>query len=501
MSSPLSDVDRFARLLHGRHAAVLIQTSEEQHAAGIVREAASRLRRRIMQWTAVKGAYEGFAVTSARKDSEHPAAALYHFAQEARRETVAIIFDLAGHAQQDARTLRAWRELVQRMQQEGGTVVLIEHAESIPSIIREEATLFDISLPEADEIQNIARSTLRSMKRDHPDVEVAITRSDFDLIVKNLAGLSRRQCEQIIRDTVIIDHTFDRDDLNHVLAEKRKLLHEGGLLEYVESPASLDDIGGLVHLKKWLAARSRSFDDKAASFGLTPPRGVLMLGVQGAGKSLCAKAIATGWKRPLLRMDPGALYDRYVGESERRLRECLRQAELMAPIVLWIDEIEKGFASAASQSTDGGLSQRMFGTLLTWMQEHTAPVFLVATANNIDALPPELLRKGRFDAVFFVDLPDAEVRKQIFAIHLRKRDRDVNAIDLDQLAQASSGYSGAEIEQSVLSAMHDSFASGGPLDTAMICAALEHSPPLSVTMREKLAILPQWAVGRCTPAG
>ena len=194
-----------------------------------------------------------------------------------------------------------------------------------------------------------------------------------------------------------------------------------------------------------------------------------MLGVQGGGKSLSAKAVATAWQRPLLRLDVGALYDQYIGESEKRLRDALHQAERMAPVVLWIDEIEKGFASAASQSTDGGLSKRMFGTLLTWMQEHTAPVFLIATANDIEALPPELLRKGRFDEIFFVDLPGLEARHAIFAIHLKKRKRDPKKFDLDALAEASDGFSGAEIEQAIVSALHDAFAAQAGADDASTC--------------------------------
>jgi SpoVK/Ycf46/Vps4 family AAA+-type ATPase len=225
-----------------------------------------------------------------------------------------------------------------------------------------------------------------------------------------------------------------------------------------------------------------------------------MLGVQGAGKSLCAKAIATAWQRPLLRMDVGALYDQYIGQSERRLRDALRQAEMMAPIILWIDEIEKAFASAASRSTDGGLSQRMFGTLLTWMQEHREPVFLVATANDIEALPPELLRKGRFDEIFFVDLPGKPTRRRIFEIHLKKRHRDPARFNLNRLAEASEGYSGAEIEQAVIAALHDAYADKADLDTERLVKAVEASPPLSVTMAEHVAALRAWAKGRCVPA-
>jgi SpoVK/Ycf46/Vps4 family AAA+-type ATPase len=253
-------------------------------------------------------------------------------------------------------------------------------------------------------------------------------------------------------------------------------------------------------LKRWLRTRSSAFGAEAEAFGLRTPRGVLMLGVQGAGKSLCAKAIATAWGQPLLRLDPGTLYNSYIGQSEANLRRALHQTEAMAPVILWIDEIEKGFASAASQSTDGGLSKRLFGTLLTWMQEHEAPVFVIATANDIEALPPELLRKGRFDEIFFVDLPNAAVRKQIFSIHLTKRNRDPKQFDLARLAKASEGYSGSEIEEAVMTALYEAYADQTELDTDRIVMALENSPPLSVTMAEKIQALRAWADERCVPA-
>jgi SpoVK/Ycf46/Vps4 family AAA+-type ATPase len=253
-------------------------------------------------------------------------------------------------------------------------------------------------------------------------------------------------------------------------------------------------------LKEWLRQRQDAFTSEAEKFGLTAPRGVLVLGVQGAGKSLCAKAIATAWQQPLLRLDPSSLYASYIGESERNLRDALQQTEMMSPVVLWIDEIEKGFASAASRSSDGGLSQRMFGTLLTWLQEHEAPVFVIATANDIEALPPELLRKGRFDEIFFVDLPKAGVRKEIFAIHLKKHNRQPDEFDLDRLAGVSDGYSGAEIEQAVISALHEAYSKKKNLTTDGIVSAVKNSPPLSVTMREKVEALLEWSQGRCVPA-
>jgi SpoVK/Ycf46/Vps4 family AAA+-type ATPase len=268
----------------------------------------------------------------------------------------------------------------------------------------------------------------------------------------------------------------------------------------VQTPLDLSEIGGMACLKEWLKQRKDVFSKEAREFGLTPPKGVLMLGVQGAGKSLCAKAIATAWQQPLLRLDPSTLYNSFIGESEANLRRALLQTEAMAPVILWIDEIEKAFASAASRSADGGLSQRMFGTLLTWLQEHEAPVFVVATANDIEALPPELLRKGRFDEIFFVDLPSAEVRKEIFSIHLSKRSREPEKFDLDALADASDAHSGSEIEQAVISALHTAYADKAELDTDRIVAALKASPPLSATMAEKVQDLRLWAKGRCVCA-
>jgi len=502
MSEPLTDADRLAKLLHGRHAAVLILTSEEDYADRTVRDAAKRVKRKLCTWSAVGGARDPSTINldgASLKDSEHPAAALYHFARAIDSEKLCVLYDLIGHLH-DARTLRAWRELVRRAGEVGGTVILIDHADDVPAIVRAECTRLELSLPEELEIERLLRAALRRLHVEH-ELDIKLTKSQFSVMVRNLLGLSRRQCEQIITDAVAIDRVIDESDIAEVVARKRQLLHQDGLLDYVQAPVSLDEVGGLVHLKAWLKKRANAFKDEAREFGLTPPRGVLMLGVQGAGKSLCAKAIATAWKRPLLRLDPGSLYDRYVGESERRLRQALKQAEMMSPIVLWIDEIEKGFASAASHSNDGGLSQRMFGALLTWMQEHTRPVFLVATANDIDALPPELLRKGRFDEIFFVDLPDEETRKKIFEIHLTKRKRNPKEFDLAALSRASEGYSGAEIEQAVISGLHESFSTGDPLKTESIVAALRHSPPLSVTMRERIEDLREWAKGRCVPAG
>ena len=429
--------------------------------------------------------------------TEAPDAAFAWLAQ-ADKQPICVMLDLCGHLRSE-KTLRGLRNLIQQFEQTGALLVLIEHASEVPAVVAAYATSFDLSLPDEKELEAMVLQTLRLLNEERP-VEIDIKRSALNAIVRNLRGLSRRQVETIIDEVVCVDHRFDDADINAVVAAKRRMVCRDGLLEYVESPVDLAEIGGLARLKSWLHKRRAAGERKAVEFGLTPPRGVLMLGVQGAGKSLSAKAIATAWQRPLLRLDVGALYDRYVGESERRLRDSLAQAEAMSPIVLWIDEVEKAFASSASRSTDGGLSQRMFATLLTWMQEKRSDVFLVATANDIEALPPELLRKGRFDEIFFVDLPSAAARRDIVAIHLRKRRRDPAKFDLDALAQASHGFSGAEIEQAILAALHDAFESDRDIDTECVISAMKNSPPLSVTMAERVAELRDWALGRCTPA-
>ena len=405
----MAEGERCGQLLRAGHPLVSIVTTEEAEAYETVMSASGSAGAHVWVWSLLDGVREA-AKGDAKPigETENPAAGLYWLSKQGL-PAVSVLLDVGAHLD-DAHALRALRRLVDRARQTGGTVVMIDHTEPKPGVLKAHATPFELALPDDDEVEQIIRRTLKQLHREKP-IEIDLSGPDYKMIVKNLRGLPARHARQVIRDVVSEDRTLDGQDLNRIMALKRQLVAGEGVLEYVESPAHLDEIGGLDRLKGWLGQREKAFDDDAAAYGLRPPRGVLLLGVQGAGKSLCAKAIATAWGRPLLRLDPGVLYDRYVGESEARLRGALRQAEAMAPIVLWIDEIEKGFASAAAQSTDGGLSQRMFGALLTRMQDHTEPVFLVATANNIEALPPELLRKGRFDEIFFVDLPGGAARR------------------------------------------------------------------------------------------
>ncbi len=494
----MGDSKRFKQLVEGGDPCISIVTYEERYALDIVRQVALELNCSLWVWSVAGGVKEGYLTDSPYIADTETSTAGLHYLAETEQDSICVALDLADHLKASS-VLRALRDLINRFEQNGNTLVMIDCDDALPEVVKSYSKTFEISFPDKQELIKIVRDTLQRFHRKTP-IEIGISKKGLDTIVRNLRGLTRRQAERIITDTVIDDRRFDDNDINRVIASKRGMIQRGGLLGYVETPLDLSEIGGMRRLKKWLNQRKGAFSSTAEEFGLQAPKGVLMLGVQGAGKSLCAKAIATAWHQPLLRMDPGALYASFIGESERNLRDALRQTEMMSPVVLWIDEIEKAFASAASRSADGGLSQRMFGTLLTWMQEHEAPVFVVATANDIGALPPELLRKGRFDEIFFVDLPSLEVRREIFTIHLRKRNRDPGKFDLEALAKATEGYSGSEIEQAVISALHEAYSEKTGLTMDLILSAIRNSPPISVTLAERVQGLRIWAEDRCVPA-
>ncbi len=379
-------------------------------------------------------------------------------------------------------------------------MVLIE-AIGLPSDVRRLAVPFDVGWPAEEELEEIVRTTFQEVRQTSlQPVESKLTKRELDTLVQTLRGLTSEEAARVVAGAIRDDNVLDISDLPRIVDAKRNLLGTTGCLESIAADVSPDEIGGLSNLKRWLNTRHGGFSARAREFGLDPPRGILLLGVQGCGKSLCAKVVASAWRMPLLRMDPGVLYQKYIGESEARLREALRQAESMSPVVLWVNEIEKAFASAGSDSADGGLSQRMFGTLLSWMQDHRAPIFLIATANNLSQLPPELMRKGRFDEIFFVDLPGPREREAVFAVHLKKRNRDKANFDLPRLVATSERMSGAEIEQAVISGLYAAFAEKTECTTEHILAAIQGTQPLSVVMSEHVERLRAWAKNRCVMA-
>ena len=317
-------------------------------------------------------------------------------------------------------------------------------------------------------------------------------------IVHHLRGLTETDARRIARQLVFRDGALNQDDLPELAKLKCELLNKGGHLHYEYDTARFADVAGARRLKRWVEQRRAVFAEGNAPPGLDPPKGVLLLGVQGCGKSMLAKAIAGGLQVPLVRLDFGTLYDKYHGETEKNLRAALESTEQLAPCVLWIDEIEKGLSSDGD--SDGGVSRRVLGFLLTWMAERKSRVFLVATANQIDDLPAELLRKGRFDGIFFVDLPDAETRAELFRLHLAKRTLEPAGFDLPALAQASDGFSGAEIEQVIVSALYAAHGVGMPVSDFTLRQEIRATRPLSVVMREQVDALRQWSASRTVPA-
>lgn len=497
---PVRKRQPLTRELDGTHPLVLIRTDDEESLRDEVLDAlpSGVLLRR---WSALRGLEESRLEGEPVKGTEDPAAALAWIVLRAgSMRAVNLFFDLSPHLE-DPRTVRALREAVQRARSTFGVVVLVERDPRLPRSLDGEAHSWSPPLPGREDLEEVVRQAIREARKTR-EVTHEVTRRTLDAITRSLGGLSRRQAVRVVMACIAGDDRLDASDLDRLVVLKRNALGElGGVLEFVQAPVALDEIGGLDGLKRWLQARRHGLDEQAVAFGIAPPRGVLMLGVQGAGKSLAAKAVASAWGVPLMRLDAGALYDKYIGESERRLRDSLQQAERMAPAVLWIDEIEKGFAAVGGQSSDGGLSRRMFGTLLTWMQERRAPVFLAATANDISALPAELMRKGRFDEIFFIDLPGPAARRMILEIHLRKRGRDPTRFELEEVVAASEGCSGAEIEAAIEGALLRAFGDQRrELRSADLVEELRASRPLSVVMKDRVEALRSWAAERCVPA-
>lgn len=375
-------------------------------------------------------------------------------------------------------------------------LVFLSHKIAIPSELEPFCARFEMDLPSAEARARIVKRAVNDYGKEYPGQRVQVDAKAHALLIDNLAGLTYKDTERLARNAVYVDGAITKSDLPNVMQAKYELLNRGGTLQYEYDTARFSEVGGLARLKKWLAQRRPAFRRDQTAAHLDSPKGVLLIGVQGCGKSLAAKATAGIFEVPLLRMDFGALYDKYHGETERKLRESLKTADVMAPCVLWIDEIEKGIAGRGGET---GTTQRVLGTFLTWMSEQRSGVFVVATANDIQALPPELIRKGRFDEVFFVDLPKKGVRESILAIHLTKRGQKLGDFDIPVLADAMDGYSGAEIEQAIVAALYAAHAKNQPLASKHILDEINQTRPLSVVMHEKTSALRQWAAGRTVP--
>ncbi|MGI9222907.1 MAG: AAA family ATPase [Woeseiaceae bacterium] len=392
--------------------------------------------------------------------------------------------------------VRLLKDICIRYRNVATQLVLISHKVTLPRELETFSARVDIALPSEKERRSIIERIADEYSRENSGARVQVDPKAYKLLIRNLAGLTYRDTERLARNAIYLDGAITRTDLPGVMQAKYELLNRGGALQFEYDTARFNDVGGLSKLKSWLSQRKAAFRRESGAAHLDPPKGILLIGIQGCGKSLAAKATAGIFGAPLLRLDFGALYDKYHGETERKLRESLKTAEVMAPCVLWIDEIEKGIAGRGGET---GTTQRVLGTFLTWMAERKSPVFIVATANDISALPPELVRKGRFDEIFFVDLPDLRVRASILAIHLTNRDQLLKNFDVEGLAAAMDGFSGAEIEQAVVSGLYAAHAMGQDLSSTHILREIEQTRPLSVVMQERVTALREWAAGRTVP--
>jgi SpoVK/Ycf46/Vps4 family AAA+-type ATPase len=493
----VSDLDT---LIRARYPLIYLVSWEEQRLDGILQDVAQNHGKALLQWSVTRGLRR---VSGARsmiigEQSRDPIEALGAIAKLTEASLV-VLKDFHPFLDNPA-VVRAMRELAHDLKSTYTTVILLSPALTIPVELEKEISVLDVPLPSFRDLYQLLREIAGVVRRGNK-ARIELTKEQAEHLIKAAQGLTLSEAENAFAKAIADDGKLDKDDVRLVLEEKRQVIRKSGLLEFIGMEQELAHVGGLDDLKAWLTGRIGAFSEPARKFGLPAPKGLLLLGVQGCGKSLTAKAVASHWGLPLLRLDVGRIFSSLIGSSEENLRKAIRVAESVSPAVLWIDEIEKGLAgSAGAAVTDSGVSARVFGALLTWLQEKTAPVFVVATANRIDALPPELLRKGRFDEIFFIDLPSSAERREIFRIHISKRKRDPQAFDLDGLSTAAEGFSGAEIEQAVIAGLYYAFGEGTDLRPGHLLKAIEESIPLSSTMGEEIGRLREWSRTRTRPA-
>jgi len=481
-------------LIRSRIPLIVVETHEERRLLDLARRLAVALRLPVFKWTVTEG-LRRIDIDSAPQRFNAQAADVLAHIKGAKLAGLYVLLDIHPYLDDPAH-VRLLKDIALQYDDAPATLLLVGHEVDLPAELKRFSARLRMSLPDEAEIRRIVNEVAADWRRGNGGAAAKADPAALDRLVTNLAGLARDDVRRLARGSIVDDGAITGSDIPAVMKSKHALLARGGVLGFELDTARFSEVGGLKRLKAWLEQRRGPFLGHAPP-GLDRPRGVLLLGVQGCGKSLAAKATAGVLGVPLLHLDFGALYNKFYGESERNLRESLATAEIMAPCVLWMDEIEKGIAGG---DNDGGTSRRMLGTLLTWMAERGKPVFLVATANDIAGLPPELVRKGRFDEIFFVDLPDAAVRAEIAAIHLRKRGLDPQRFDLARIAQAAEGFAGAEIEQAVVSALYASHADGGEPDTDAVLSEITATRPLSVVMAERIDALRVWAAARTVPA-
>jgi hypothetical protein len=491
-------------LIRARYPILYIISSEEMRVQNVVVEIATKRQKKAFEWSYSTGIVPAGTSIQSQKHrnapTKDPLAALDQVIEQV--EPALFIFkDFHPFlTKSNFAIVRKLKEIALHLKNSFKTIILVSPVMEIPTELEKEITVLNYPLPSREDL-NVLLDKIINEVGQFKQVKIELDDAGRERLLQAALGLTLGEAENVFAKIIVQDQRLSGEHVNEVFAEKQQIIRKSGLLEYYASSENFANVGGLAVLKEWLNKRAAAFSNEARAFGLPAPKGILMLGVQGCGKSLCAKAVSNQWQLPLLRFDMGRMFGSLVGSSEENVRRAISVAESVAPAILWVDEIDKAFAgSQGSGATDGGTTARVFGTFLTWLSEKNAPVFVVATANDISQLPPELLRKGRLDEIFFVDLPSREERTEVFRIHISKRARDPAGFNLETLADASKDFSGAEIEEAINSALYDAFYGKEELKTDHVLTALGQTVPLARTMDEQINRLRSWAEGRARNA-
>ena len=492
-----ASVRHLQTLIMSFHPIIVVETVEEERIQQLINKATLDLQLPIYEWSIAQGlvrlegnrynrwqneyAPPGASRAAVDNDTAEPVDALRHMQAVAHR-AVYWLKDFSTHFD-DVVVTRLFREVSQQFAHNQSTLLISGERVSLSREIAHEAVYFDMPLPDRDELHKAIVEAVQALRGR---IKVKLSPEEMRTLVSTTQGMTLNQTKKVIAYAALEDGHLTAEDIGRVLERKMQIIRESGLLDYIPVEKNTAELGGFNGLKQWLGRARMGFSSQAQALNLTPPKGILIVGIQGCGKSLAAKTIARQWRMPLLKLDTGRLYDKYVGSSEKNFRQAVSLAEKMAPAVLWIDEIEKAMGGTQGADTDGGLSRRLFGSFLAWLQEKSQEVFVVATANDISQLPPELLRKGRFDEIFFVDLPDAPERATILAIHLQRHRQSSNDFDMVQLVHATEGFSGAEIQQAIVSSLYQSIHENCSLDTDLLVRAIKATVPLSISRREDI---------------
>ena len=491
-------------LIRARYPIIYIVSGEEMRVQSLLTEIARKRQKKVFEWSCSTGIVPaGTSIQSQRQRNPATKDPLAALDQVIEQVEPAIFLFKDFHpflSKSNFAVTRKLKEIALHLKNSYKTILLVSPVLELPPELEKEVTVLNHPLPTRDELSALLDKIIADV-RQFKQVKVELDDAGRERLLQAALGLTLGEAENVFARIIVKSERLSGEDVGEVFAEKQQIIRKSGLLEYCATNESFQNVGGLAVLKEWLTKRAVAFTGEARAFGLSAPRGILMLGVQGCGKSLCAKAVSNLWQLPLLRFDMGRMFGSFVGSSEENVRRAISVAESVAPAILWVDEIDKAFAgSQASGATDGGTTARVFGTFVTWLSEKTAPVFVVATANDISQLPPELLRKGRLDEIFFVDLPTRDERTEIFRIHLIRRARNAAQFDLEALAGASAEFSGAEIEEAINSALYDAFHARQELTTHHVRGALMQTVPLAKTMDAQISRLRAWAEGRARNA-